>query len=125
MGRAGGFHYICTAFQLLRARTSLWLPLFTRCNLGILAAPVLDGARQYVPHLPEYLPGHCQLGKLKHQPSSMPHQTSTHLDVSERLGHASVTITMDISSYVVTGIQMEAAEKFSRVLSDSPGGLSG
>ena len=31
-------------------------------------------------HLPEYLPGHCHLSKLKHQPPGMPHQTSTHLD---------------------------------------------
>ena len=44
--------------------------------------------------------------------------------VSERLGHASVTITMDICSHVLPGIQRDAAEKFSRVLSDSPGGLS-
>ena len=29
-------------------------------------------------HLPEYLPGHCHLSKLKHQPPGMPHQTSTH-----------------------------------------------
>ena len=42
--------------------------------------------------------------------------------VSERLGHASVTITMDIYSHVLPGIQRDAAEKFSRVLSGSLGG---
>ena len=28
-------------------------------------------------HLPEYLPGHCHLSKLKHQPPGMPHHPQT------------------------------------------------
>jgi integrase len=36
--------------------------------------------------------------------------------VSERLGHASVSITLDVYSHVVKGMQEEAAEKFDEVL---------
>ena len=36
--------------------------------------------------------------------------------VSERLGHASIGITLDIYSHVLPGIQEEAAEKFDRIL---------
>ncbi len=36
--------------------------------------------RDTLQHLPEYLPGHCHLGKLKHQPPGMLYQTSTYLD---------------------------------------------
>ena len=39
--------------------------------------------------------------------------------VSERLGHASVTITMDIYSHVLPGLQRDAATSFSKLLSDS------
>ena len=35
--------------------------------------------------------------------------------VSERLGHASIGITLDIYSHVLPGIQEEAAEKFDRI----------
>ena len=44
--------------------------------------------------------------------------------VGGRLGHASVTITMDIYSRALPGIQRDAAEKISTGLSDSRRGLS-
>ena len=41
--------------------------------------------------------------------------------VSERLGHASVNITLDTYSHVMPGLQEEAAERFSRLLSHPDG----
>ena len=40
--------------------------------------------------------------------------------VSERLGHASITITMDTYSHVLPGIQEEAADRFSKLLAGPP-----
>ena len=37
--------------------------------------------------------------------------------VSERLGHASVAITLDTYSHVLPGLQEEAADRFSKLLS--------
>jgi integrase len=37
--------------------------------------------------------------------------------VSERLGHASVSITLDTYSHVLPGLQEEAAVKFDKILS--------
>jgi len=44
--------------------------------------------------------------------------------VSERLGHASVSITLDTYSHVLPGLQEEAAVKFDEILSleDENGG---
>jgi integrase len=39
--------------------------------------------------------------------------------VSERLGHANISITMDIYSHALPGMQEEAAEKFERVLDEN------
>ena len=36
--------------------------------------------------------------------------------VSERLGHASINITLDLYTHVLPGIQAEAAERFSKLL---------
>ena len=35
--------------------------------------------------------------------------------VSERLGHANISITLDIYSHVLPGLQEEAAEKLERI----------
>jgi len=39
--------------------------------------------------------------------------------ISERLGHASISITMDVYAHLLPGIQEEAAQKFSKLLADS------
>jgi integrase len=44
--------------------------------------------------------------------------------VSERLDHASVTITLDIYSHVLPGLQEDAAEKFSQIIADGRLGLA-
>jgi integrase len=36
--------------------------------------------------------------------------------VSERLGHASINITLDLYTHAFPGIQTEAAERFSKLL---------
>ena len=36
--------------------------------------------------------------------------------VSERLGHASVSITMDVYSHVLPGLQEDAVHRFSKLL---------
>ena len=38
--------------------------------------------------------------------------------VSERLGHASIGITLDTYSHVLPGLQEEAVEKFDRIFND-------
>jgi len=40
--------------------------------------------------------------------------------VSERLGHASIAITLDTYSHVLPGLQEAAAEKFDRLLEEEP-----
>ena len=39
--------------------------------------------------------------------------------MSERLGHASISITMDVYAHLLPGMQEEAAQKFSKLLADS------
>ena len=39
--------------------------------------------------------------------------------ISERLGHASISITMDVYAHLLPGIQEEAAQTFSKLLADS------
>ena len=59
-----------------------------------------------------------RLHDLRHTHASLMLAANVHPKVvSERLGHASVTITMDIYSHVLPGIQRDAADKFSRLLS--------
>jgi integrase len=41
--------------------------------------------------------------------------------VSERLGHASISVTLDIYSHVLPGLQEAAAEKFDRIFEDNSG----
>ncbi len=56
-------------------------PLFTPDDLEDISLPwCWMEPSDTLQHLPEYLPGHSHLAKLKHQPPGMPHQTSTHLD---------------------------------------------
>jgi integrase len=40
--------------------------------------------------------------------------------VSERLGHATVTITMEIYQHVLPGMQAEAAAKFAELVGGAP-----
>src|SRR3990172_6582554 len=58
-----------------------------------------------------------RLHDLRHTHASLMLQAGVHPKVvSERLGHASVAITMDVYSHVLPGIQEEAAERFARLL---------
>jgi len=41
--------------------------------------------------------------------------------VSERLGHASISVTLDIYSHVLQGLQEAAAEKFDRIFDSNIG----
>jgi hypothetical protein len=36
--------------------------------------------------------------------------------VSERLGHSSISITLDLYSHVISGLQAEAAEKLGEMI---------
>ena len=56
---------------------------------------------------------------LRHTHASLMLSAGVHPKVvSERLGHASIAITMDTYSHVLPGIQEEAAERFSRLLAE-------
>ena len=62
------------------------------------------------------LPG-VRLHDLRHTHASLMLQAGVHAKVvSERLGHASVGITLDTYSHVLPGVQEEAAERFSELL---------
>jgi len=39
--------------------------------------------------------------------------------ISERLGHASISITMDVYAHLLPGMQEDAAQKFSKLLAES------
>jgi integrase len=55
---------------------------------------------------------------LRHTHASLLLAQGTHPKiVSERLGHASITITLDTYSHVLPGLQEEAARTFSAVVS--------
>jgi hypothetical protein len=45
--------------------------------------------------------------------------------VSERLGHASIAITLDIYSHVLPGLQEAAAEKFDSIFEGDDNGFAG
>ena len=60
-----------------------------------------------------------QYKALRHTHASLMLQSNVHPKiVSERLGHASVAITMDIYSHVLPGLQEEAAQRFAKLLHD-------
>jgi integrase len=61
-----------------------------------------------------------RLHDLRHTHASLMLKAGIHPKVvSERLGHASVAITMDTYSHVLPGLQEEAAVRFSELLSRS------
>ena len=61
--------------------------------------------------------GRIRLHDLRHTHASLMLQAGVNPKiVSERLGHASITITMDTYSHVLPGLQEEAADRFSRLL---------
>ena len=63
-----------------------------------------------------------RLHDLRHSHASLMLQAEVHPKVvSERLGHASVNITLDTYGHVLFGVQEEAAERFAKLL----GGLGG
>ena len=51
MGNGGGFHHVCAPFELLRARISPRLPLFTSDDPRFARYQVLDGVDLYAPAL--------------------------------------------------------------------------
>lgn len=58
---------------------------------------------------------------LRHTHATLPLLAGVHPKVvSERLGHASVSITLDVYSHVIQGMQEEAAAKFDEVLGRRP-----
>ncbi len=62
------------------------------------------------------MPG-VRLHDLRHTYASLMLQAGVHPKVvSERLGHAGVSITLDTYSHVLPGVQEEAAERFSKIL---------
>ena len=60
-----------------------------------------------------------RLHDLRHTSASLALAAGIHPKiVSERLGHSSVSITLDLYSHVAPGLQAEAAEKLGRVIFD-------
>ena len=58
-----------------------------------------------------------RLHDLRHTHASLMLQAGVHPKVvSERLGHASVGITLDTYSHVLPGLQEDAVERFSKLL---------
>lgn len=63
------------------------------------------------------LPAKVTLYTLRHSCASLLLQAGVHPKiVSERLGHASVTLTMDVYSHVLPGMQEEATAQLERML---------
>ena len=63
-----------------------------------------------------------RLHDLRHTHASVVLQAGVYPKIVwERLGHASVTITMDTYSHVLPGLQEEAAARFSKLLAGPPG----
>ena len=62
---------------------------------------------------------HIRLHDLRHTHATMMLEAGVHPKVvSERLGHASIGITLDIYSHVLPGLQEAAADKFDRMISE-------
>ena len=60
-----------------------------------------------------------RLHDLRHTHASLLLAANVHPKiVSERLGHASVIITLHTYSHVIPGLQEDAADKFSRIVAD-------
>ena len=58
-----------------------------------------------------------RLHGLRHTHASLMLQAGVHPKVvSERLGHARITVTMDTYSHVLPGLQEDAADRFSKLL---------
>ncbi len=61
--------------------------------------------------------GRVRFHDLRHTHASLMLQAGIHPKiVSERLGHASVSITMDVYSHVLPGLQEDAVHRFSKLL---------
>ena len=60
---------------------------------------------------------HVRLHDLRHTHATLLFKAGVHPKiVSERLGHASIAITLDTYSHVLPGLQEAAAERFDRML---------
>ena len=60
---------------------------------------------------------HIRIHDLRHTHATLLLKAGVHPKiVSERLGHASVAVTLDLYSHVLPGLQEAAAEKFDRIL---------
>ena len=60
---------------------------------------------------------HVRLHELRHTHATLLFKAGVHPKiVSERLGHASIAITLDTYSHVLPGLQEAAAERFDRML---------
>jgi len=63
---------------------------------------------------------HVRLHDLRHTHATLMLKAGVHPKVvSERLGHASIAITLDTYSHVLPGLQQAAAERFDRMLEES------
>ena len=64
---------------------------------------------------------HVRLHDLRHTHATLMLKAGIHPKiVSERLGHASISITLDTYSHVVPGLQKAAAERFDKMLEEKP-----
>jgi len=62
---------------------------------------------------------HVRVHDLRHTHATLMLKAGVHPKiVSERLGHASIAITLDTYSHVLPGLQEEAVEKFDRIFND-------
>jgi integrase len=58
-----------------------------------------------------------RLHDLRHTHATLSMQAGVHVKiVSERLGHSSVTITLDTYSHAISGLQRDAAEKVAALI---------
>jgi integrase len=70
--------------------------------------PILERAK---------LPSSIRLSDLRHSCATLLLAANEHLKVvSERLGHASITLTLDTYSHVLPSMQQAATEKLERIL---------
>ena len=68
----------------------------------------------------------CSSNRVFEPPDQLPIAAGIHPKiVSERLGHASIGITLDTYSHVLPGLQEAAAERFDRMLEGSSSKLDG
>ncbi|MCY4355371.1 MAG: tyrosine-type recombinase/integrase [Truepera sp.] len=101
-------------------------------NVHNLLFPTADWALMYPNNFPKRdfkavlkragLPEDIRLYDLRHTCASLLLQVDVHPKVvSERLGHASITLTLDTYSHVLPSMQQEASDRLERLLYEERG----